>query len=136
MEQLVKAHTRYLILRLPQLAGHSANPHTLLNYLYARISRSERFSIWGNAARNIIDVDDVVKIARYIIDKTKLRSDTVNIANVYNYPIKDLVSTMERVCRKNAIYDVIERGTSTWIDVQTILPLLPEADVEFCSTIC
>jgi nucleoside-diphosphate-sugar epimerase len=134
IEQLVRAHAGYLILRLPQLAGRSVNPHTLLNYLYARISRSERFSIWGNAARNIIDVDDVVKIARYLINKTELRCDTVNIANIHNYPIKDIVSTMERVCGKNAIYDAIERGTSYPIDVQRIVPLLPEADVEFCSS--
>ena len=134
MEQLVKDHAGYLILRLPQLAGRSANPHTLLNYLYARISRSERFSIWGNAARNIIDVDDVVKIARYLIDETKLRCDTVNIANIHNYPIKDIVSMMERVCGKNAIYDAIERGASFPIDVQRIEPLLPEAHVEFCSS--
>jgi len=133
MEQLVRAHAGYLILRLPQLAGHSANPHTLLNYLYARISRSERFSIWGNAARNIIDVDDVVKIARYLIEATRLRCDTVNIANIHNYAIKDIVSMMERVCGKHAIYDAIERGASYPIDVQRIVPLLSEADVGFCS---
>lgn len=134
MEQLVKAHAGYLILRLPQLAGRSVNPHTLLNYLYARISRSERFSIWGNAARNIIDVDDVVRIARYLIDESKIRCDTVNIANTHNYPIKHIVSMMERVCDKKAIYDAVERGASYPIDVQKIVPILPEADVEFCSS--
>jgi nucleoside-diphosphate-sugar epimerase len=134
MEQLVKVHAGYLILRLPQLAGRSVNPHTLLNYLYARISRSERFSIWGNATRNIIDVDDVVKIARYLIDETKLTRDTVNIANIHNYPVNDIVSMMERVCGKKSIYDAIEKGASYPIDVQTIVPLLPAAGVEFCSS--
>jgi len=103
----------------------------LLNYLHARISRSERFSIWGNATRNVIDVDDVVRIARFIIDELNLRRDTVNIANIHNYPIRDIVSTMERVCGKSAIYDAIERGASYPIDVLRIMPLLPQAGVAF-----
>jgi nucleoside-diphosphate-sugar epimerase len=131
MEKLVGAHPGYLIIRLPQLAGRSANPHTLLNYLYARISRSERFSIWGNATRNVIDVDDVVKIARRIIDGQHVSRETINIANIHNYPVKDVVSTMEHVCGKSAIYDAIERGASYRIDVQRIVSLLPEAGVEF-----
>ena len=63
MEKIVEEHPRYLILRLPQTAGKTENPHTLLNYIFARIIRSERFQVWKNARRNIIDVDDVVRIA-------------------------------------------------------------------------
>ena len=61
MEKIVSEHPRYLILRLPQTAGKTENPHTLLNYIFTRIIRSERFQIWKNARRNIIDVDDVVR---------------------------------------------------------------------------
>src|ERR1051326_3498083 len=53
---------RHLIVRLPQTAGISPNPHTLLNYLYARISRSERFDLWRFATRNVIDIEDVARI--------------------------------------------------------------------------
>ena len=133
MEALVKAHPGHQIFRLPQLAGRSVNPHTLLNYLYARISRSERFSIWGNATRNIIDVDDVVKIVRHIIDGHHFNRDTTNVANIQNYPVKRIVSTMERVCGKTALFDAIERGTCYPIDMQRVAPLLPEAGVEFGS---
>jgi nucleoside-diphosphate-sugar epimerase len=133
MEQLVKAHAGYLILRLPQLAGRSANPHTLLNYLYARISRSERFSIWCRATRNIIDVDDVLKIGRYLIDNGKLKCKTLNVANIQSYPVTDIVSTMECVCGKKAIFDAVEKGDSYPIDVLRIAPLLPAAGVEFSS---
>ena len=59
MERLVQAHPQGLILRLPQVAGKTSNPHTLLNYLYARISRSEKFDLWSRAKRNIIDVAEV-----------------------------------------------------------------------------
>jgi len=56
MEELVAAHPRHLILRLPQVAGTTPNPHTLLNYLYAHIARSEAFQLWLDARRNIIAI--------------------------------------------------------------------------------
>lgn len=67
MEALVTHHPRHLILRLPQVAGRTPNPHTLLNYLYARISRGESFRLWRNARCNIIDVDDVAAIGKHAI---------------------------------------------------------------------
>jgi nucleoside-diphosphate-sugar epimerase len=39
MEQMVASHANNLILRLPQVAGKTSNPHTLLNFLYACMSR-------------------------------------------------------------------------------------------------
>jgi len=133
MEGLVRGHPGHLILRLPQLAGRSANPHTLLNYLHARISRSERFAIWSRATRNIIDVDDVVRIARYLID-AELSGDTLNVANTQSYPIKYIVSTLEQVCGKKAVYDVVEKGASYPVDVKRIEPILTEARVTFPSS--
>ena len=58
MEALVATHRRHVIVRLPQIAGATPNPHTLLNYLFARVSRSEAFTAWRNASRNVIDIDD------------------------------------------------------------------------------
>ena len=43
MERLVSDHAKFVIVRLPQVAGRTPNPHTLLNYLYARVARSEKF---------------------------------------------------------------------------------------------
>lgn len=131
MEQLVSAHPRHLILRLPQVAGKTPNPHTLLNFLYARISRSEAFQLWGKAKRNIIDVDDAAAIARQLIADNSARNITLNIANPASYPMTDIVSAMERVVGKRAIYDVVERGSEYPIDTGAILPVLDKAAVKF-----
>lgn len=131
MEQLVSAHPRHLILRLPQVAGKTPNPHTLLNFLYARISRSEAFQLWGKAKRNIIDVDDAAAIARQLIAGNSARNITLNIANPASYPMTDIVSAMERVVGKRAIYDVVERGSEYPIDTGAILPVLDKAAVKF-----
>jgi nucleoside-diphosphate-sugar epimerase len=131
MEQLVAAHPRHLIFRLPQVAGKTPNPHTLLNFLYARIARSEAFSLWKNAKRNIIDVDDVTSVACQLIADKTVRNLTLNIANPVCYPMADIVSAMERVVGKRAIYDVVEHGSAYAIDISTILSTLDNAAVKF-----
>ena len=131
MEQLVAKHPRYLILRLPQVAGITPNPHTLLNYLYAHIARSEAFQLWNKATRNIIDVDDVAAIARLLIADPAARNLIVNVANPANYAMSDIVATMERIVGKRAIYGAIERGAEYFIDTHMIRPLLDKAGVTF-----
>lgn len=131
MEALVVQHPRHLILRLPQVAGRTPNPHTLLNYLYARISRSESFQLWRNARRNIIDVDDVAAVARRLIADPADRNVTLNIANPASYPLPDIVRAMEKVTGKQAVCEIVDRGTGYPIDVSPILPLLGDAGVKF-----
>jgi len=131
MEQLVSAHTSHLILRLPQVAGKTPNPHTLLNYLYARISRSESFRLWSKAKRNIIDVDDVAAISRQLLARNNLRKVTFNIANTTSYTMIEIVHAMENAVGKRAVYEVIERGSGYLIDIHKTLPLMDEAGVKF-----
>lgn len=131
MEKMVCVYPRYLILRLPQVAGKTPNPHTLLNFLYARISRGESFNLWRTAKRNIIDVADVARIAQLIIADGSLRNMTINIANVVNYSMFDIVKAIETVVGKKAVYKVVERGSEYFIDTRAILPLLGKAGVEF-----
>jgi nucleoside-diphosphate-sugar epimerase len=131
MEQLVSAHPRYLIVRLPQVAGKTPNPHTLLNYLYARISRSEAFLLWRKAERNIIDVADVAAIARLLFADTSMRNITLNIANPTSYPMIDIVHAMERVIGKLAIYEIVERGSGYPIDIGMIRSILDKTAIRF-----
>ncbi len=132
MEQVVHTHPQNLVLRLPQLAGKTPNPHTLLNYLYARISRSEAFSLWKKASRNIIDVTDIVTIAQQLIADSSGRNIVLNVANPVSYRVTEIVSVMEDVIGKPAVYDVIEeRGSEYQIDTSAILPVLNKSGVKF-----
>lgn len=131
MEQLVSAHPNYLILRLPQVAGKTPNPHTLLNYLYARIARSEAFSLWSGARRNIIDVDDATAIANLLIKEKGRRNVILNIANSGSYSMMKIVSVMEKVVGKSGIYNVEERGSEYYIDIDPILPVINKLDINF-----
>lgn len=131
MEHMIHAHPQNLILRLPQVAGETPNPHTLLNFLYARISRSESFNLWSKAKRNIIDVADVISIAQQLIANNSARNTTLNIANAVSYPMADIVGAMECVVGKRAVYDVVGRGSEYPIDTRAIYSLLEDAGVKF-----
>lgn len=131
MEQLARAHTRNLILRLPQVAGRTSNPHTLLNFLYASISRSERFTLWSKARRNIIDVVDVVSITQQLVADRSMRNRVINVANTSNYPVAEIVRAMEHAVGKSAIFDTVERGTEYEIDTHLILPVMEKIDLRF-----
>ena len=131
MESFVRERISYLIFRLPQLAGFTPNPHTLLNYLFSRIIRSERFQVWGRAHRNLIDVDDVVKIARDMVTVEKAVRATINIANTRSSSMFDIVRTMEEVLGRRAIFDTIDQGNSYNIDTQRIMPALQRCAISF-----
>jgi nucleoside-diphosphate-sugar epimerase len=131
MEHLVSTFPKHLILRLPQVAGKTPNPHTLLNYLHNRISRSEAFCLWRNASRNIIDVDDVASITSQLIADPGMRNVTINVANTRSYPMPRIVSAMEKAIGKPAIYEIADRGAGYHIDNHFILPVLNAAGVKF-----
>jgi nucleoside-diphosphate-sugar epimerase len=131
MEHLVSKHPRYLILRLPQVAGKTPNPHTLLNYLYARISRSESFNLWRNARRNIIDVEDVLAIARELLNDDKMRNTAVNIATPVSYTMPGIVQAMENAVGKTAIYEIADRGSGYPINIDAIRPILDRIPIRF-----
>jgi len=131
MERLIQKRDRHLVLRLPQLAGRTPNPHTLLNHFYARIVRSERFTIWRGATRNIIDVDDVARIVTDLVVTEGACGEIINVANPRNYAVAEIVRSIEQVTGHEAVFDIIERGTGYTIDIDRIRAALHRCGLGF-----
>jgi nucleoside-diphosphate-sugar epimerase len=132
MEDRVQQTPRHIVLRLPQVVGRTPNPHTLLNFLHARIARSERFALWTGAQRNVIDLDDVVAAVLVLFRlRDPLPMSMLNIANTRSYSARQIVAALERVTGKRAIFDEVARGSSYVVDVDAALPLFADANVRF-----
>ena len=116
MEALVRDHPRHLILRLPQVAGHTPNPHTLLNFFYARISRSEKFAIWERSTRNVLDIADIATLVGHLVLREGAVGETINVANPNSIPVSDIVAEMEKVVGKPAVFETRASGSSYVID--------------------
>ena len=119
MEGLVKARGSYLIARLSIVAGKTPNPHTLLNFLYSRVARSERFTLRTLARRNVIDVRDVARVVDELV-RAGTENETVNVAAPEDYGIREIVREFERICRKPAIVDCVDEGDAPLIDTRRI----------------
>lgn len=106
MESLT-ADRRGLIIRLPQVAGRSKNPHTLLNFLHDRVKHGKRFEVWSGAVRYIIDIDDVVGDA-----KGRILRMTPGIINYTTKPtsVLTIVKAFENIIGKKANYKIVRKG--------------------------
>ena len=131
MEDIARQQARHLVLRLPQLAGTTPNPHTLLNYLYARIVRSERFTVWTHARRNIIDVEDVARIGFELVAVERASGETINVAATHSSPMLEIVRAMEQTVQHHAVFDAVERGSAYAIDTLRIAAACARCAVTF-----
>jgi nucleoside-diphosphate-sugar epimerase len=132
MENLIKQGSgHYYIFRLSNLAGFSRNKNTVLNFFNDHISYDLPFECWKNAERNIIDVEDVYRVADYIM-KNKIRVNHItNIANVRNYTVPYIVRCIESFHQKKAMMTEKEKGVPFKIDVSDILPVCEELNIRF-----
>jgi len=131
MEKLISTLPKYVVIRLPNVAGISSNPNTLLNFLYTKIKFQESFDLWLDAYRNIIDIDDVVKLSQQVIESNSFENSTVNIANPNNYKINEIVKEMEALIGKPAIYKEIKKGSNYEIDIKPIKSFITSLEIDF-----
>jgi nucleoside-diphosphate-sugar epimerase len=123
--------TDHIVFRLPQLVGHTPNPSTLTNYLYARIASGAPFAVWKNAWRNIIDVADMARIAGHMIADERCRNRTLNVGCPEPVRVVDLVAIFERVLGVTAVFEQIDRGGRYGIDVAEAVRVAKGIGIEF-----
>lgn len=131
MERLVLSHARYLIARLPQVAGRTNNPNTLLNHLYSKICNDDHITSWRHASRNIIDVDDVALILTEILSDPSARQLLVNIANPRSCTVMEIISAMEHAIGKRALTSEKDAGSRYEIDTTYISPIAKKLGIAF-----
>ena len=134
MEKLIEKNCeKFFIFRLSQVVGHGSSP-TLINFIVDHIKSGKSFNIWKNSTRNLIDVDDVFKIADYLIQNTIFMNEITNIATPLSLPIFDIVTIAEELIGKKGQYQVDNRGGSYEINIHKITPLLNNMNITFDQT--
>lgn len=132
MEELIRTNVHtYTIFRLSNLAGKSDNPNTILNYFFQHISQGIPFRLWKRSERNIIDTEDVFRIADYMLQHKLAVNRTINIANTESYPVQYIVNSIEAFCGAKGIYTLEDRGGQVTIDTRDIAPVCKTLDIHF-----
>ena len=133
IENLIKnKFNKYLIIRLPEVAGKNENKTTLLNFLYNSIKNNKKFEIWKKAKRNIIDIQDVVLMTMIFIKGNFKKNRIINIANPINYSIIEIVKNLECITNSKADYNLIDKGDDNWeIDIIEINEIIKNNKISF-----
>jgi nucleoside-diphosphate-sugar epimerase len=118
MENLVKKNfNKFIIFRFPEVVGFNSNKNNLINFFYINISRDKKFKLWINAKRNIIDIDDAIKLClNYIkvIKKDKKINLEINIANKIFFSVANIIKVLEKLTCKKALYETVKIGNLNW----------------------
>ena len=135
MENVVKKNfNKFVIVRFPEVVGFNTNKNNLINFFYQKIINNNKFTLWMNSRRNIIDIDDAVKLflnyIKKIKDYKKIKLE-INIANTMYVSVVSIVNIIEKLTLKKAIYNKIAFGNLHW----KIKPLVSKRIVQMSSVI-
>jgi len=132
IEHLVqKDQKQFHIFRVSNLVGQSGNRNTILNFYVYHILNGINFDLWINATRNLIDIDDMYKIADYMLRKGVAQNQVINIANTKNYTTWEIMAAIENLWKTRANYIPIAKGSPFAIDLATIRPIMEELGIHF-----
>ena len=121
MEGLVRSYQKYIIIRVPQLAGFSKNNFTLLNYFFNKIQTGESFQALLNVRRNILDIEHLASIAHDVI-KSYSGNLTINIANPVSVSVSEILFEFETLLKKKSLCEFIDGSSDNYtIDTTEML---------------
>ena len=125
---------KFVIVRFPEVVGFNNNKNNLINFFYQKIINNNKFMLWVNSRRNIIDIDDAVKLCLNFIKKIKKYKKVkleINIANTMYVSVLSIVNIIEKLTLKKAIYDKIAFGNLHW----KIRPLVSKRIIQMSSVV-
>lgn len=130
MERIIRGQCKkHVIFRLTNPIGFTGNNNTILNFLVHQIEQQQQFSVWKNAERNLMDIDDVVLICNHII--VNHNNLTIDIANPENYKVLDIITAIELHSNKKAICILEDKGGKPEVGNSTPLETYKKLGITF-----
>lgn len=117
MEELVRSRfPDHLILRLPNVVGHTHNPHTLTNHIRNCLLSGEPLTIQTKACRYLMGADMAAMACTPLILCPTLDERTVNVCLDKPVPVPDLVGAMEALVERRAKAQPVDKGSCYEVD--------------------
>ncbi len=115
IEKLIKKNfNNYLIIRIPQIIGKSNNKKTLINFFYNMIKYNKKIKLFEGVFRNILDIDDMVKMIRVIILNKKIKKKVITLSNKYSLKPIQIIQFLEIKLGKKANYQLLKTKKQKW----------------------
>jgi hypothetical protein len=117
MEKLVaELSNNFYIFRLPQVVGVVLN-NTLVSHLVRSCMECGRVKVHKNAVRNIIGVDDVARIVKYLVDARLGLCSAQTLASASNILVPHLMDEVVQLLGTSCNLDLIDRGDDQTVNV-------------------
>jgi nucleoside-diphosphate-sugar epimerase len=123
-ERLRATGADHLVLRLGHLVGPGQPAHQLVPAL-VRQMRTGSVALHRNAARDLIDVRDVVTITDRLLD-LDLRRETVNVASGVAVPVEQIIDHLEHRMGLVTRREYRDTGVHHVISTEKLRGLVPE----------
>lgn len=132
MEELIRmSGVPFIIFRLTNPVGKTANTHTVVNYFIKNITEKHEFVVWKNASRNVMDIDHSFLICNEILQEKLFINTIVNVANPGNYSVLHIVETIEKHFNTRGNITRVDKGGGPVIDTAAINPLFTKFNLIF-----
>ena len=115
IEKLIQKYfKKYIIIRLPQIIGKSKNKNTLINFFYDKIKKGGNIELLNNVKRNLLDINDVLKMIKTILINKKIKRKIIVLSNKYSLKPIEIIKILELKQRKRAKYYFRESKKQIW----------------------
>jgi nucleoside-diphosphate-sugar epimerase len=112
MENMVcERFQRHLVLRLPNIVGHTPNPHTLCNHLRDHILGNHHVRIHQHACRYLMGVDQAAEACIPLLLSGLFPQATLNVCFDRPVHIPDLLHAMETLLGRQALVETVDTGS-------------------------
>jgi len=128
MEELLCALTeRYYIFRLPQVVGVVMN-NTLISYLARSCMECTCVDIHEYAVRNLIDVEDVIRIVTFLVNERIGAGSAQILASGSNVKVTDLVEEVCEILGVPCVINSIPKGDDQTVSIDYLRENLDDTD--------
>ena len=101
--------------------------NSLCHYFFNCIKNNDFFYLWKNASRYLIDINDVLEIIKFILDRNYFYNEIVNISSFVDIRVETIVNIIEGFLNKKANYKFCDKGSKFIIDIEKLKKILPES---------
>jgi nucleoside-diphosphate-sugar epimerase len=129
-ERIAASGVPYMIFRVSNVAGPGGNPKTIFHFLAKAVKEGLPFELWMHAYRNLVDVDDVFALVKYLVEHGR-KNAVYNIANPASFHLPEMVRVMEHYFHQKARYGRVEAGDFFHIDTSLVEEIAAAAGVDF-----
>ena len=129
IEQYIKNNFKcYTIFRLPQVVG-IANNKTLICSFIRDLKYGKSILVQSNATRHLLDVDDIPRLTKLILNNNIYENRIINIAPLHSIDIYSIIDFIASELNIDFKYEMINKGFKQNIVMSPLIDVVDKEDI-------